>query len=172
MIDPFDILANEYRPMLVAYLRSLVKDSHLAEDLAQDTLIAAQESLDSFQEGAHFGRWVRGIARNKALMHWRSAKRKPLLIDSRVVTGVDEVFENLDRNEEEGEWWEDRKRALRDCVSGLSRHLREAVDQVYFESKSLDEAADVLGSSRAAIGQRLSRARKGIRGCLQRKLKI
>jgi DNA-directed RNA polymerase specialized sigma24 family protein len=33
MTDPFDILAAEYRPMVLAYLRSMVRDAHLAQDL-------------------------------------------------------------------------------------------------------------------------------------------
>ena len=45
MTDPFDILATEYRPMVLAYLHSLVKDGHLAEDLTQDTFLSAQQSL-------------------------------------------------------------------------------------------------------------------------------
>ena len=37
MTDPFQILATEYRPMVLAYLRSMMKDDHLAEDLTQET---------------------------------------------------------------------------------------------------------------------------------------
>jgi RNA polymerase sigma factor (sigma-70 family) len=100
----------------------MVRDAHLAEDLVQETMIAAHESLDGFEPGGNFGRWLRGIARNKALMHWRSEKRHPLLVDSRVVEGIDEVFDGLDRNPAEIDWWESRKLALRDCVALLSGH--------------------------------------------------
>lgn len=166
----FEILAAEYRPMVVAYLRSLVGDAHLAEDLAQETFLAAYQALSQFESGGNFGAWVRGIARNKAKMHWRSASRRPLLIDSRVVEGINEVFDSLDRKEEEGDWWEERRTVLRGCVSRLSDHLRAAVDQVYSQDQNLDEAASVLGSTRAAIGQRLSRARNLLRECVARKL--
>ena len=40
MDQSFNILASEYRPMIVAYLRSLGADAHLAEDLAQETFLA------------------------------------------------------------------------------------------------------------------------------------
>lgn len=150
--------------MVLAYLRSMVKDVHLAEDLTQET-------LGTFQESGNFGKWLRGIARNKALMHWRAAKRKPLVIDSRVVEGIDEVFDQLDREQEEGDWWETRKRALRECIASLSDQLKEAVEQVYDKGQSLDEAAVALDSNRAAVGQRLSRARKRVRICVTVKLK-
>ena len=70
MTDPFDILAAEYRPMVLAYLRAMVRDAHLVEDLVQETMIAAHDSLGGFEPGGNFGRWLRGIARNKALMHF------------------------------------------------------------------------------------------------------
>ncbi len=170
MSVPFDILASEYRPMVLTYLRSMVQDGHLAEDLTQETFIAAQASLGKFEQGGNFGRWLRGIARNKALMHWRSARRSPLVVDSRVVDGIDEVFDQLDRGQEEGDWWQKRREALSNCLRGLSAQLKSAVEQVYHEGRSLEEAAEVLGSSRLAIGQRLSRARKSLRVCVSGKI--
>ncbi len=99
----FDILASEYRPMVLAYIRSLGADAHLAEDLAQETFLAAYRSLEKFEEGRDFGSWIRGIARNKALMHWRSAAARPSLsLDSRCMEGIEEVFAAVGRREEEG----------------------------------------------------------------------
>ena len=170
MTDPFDILAAEYRPMVVAYLRSMLGDPHLAEDLTQETLLAARDSLAKFEPGGNFGRWLRGIARNKALMHWRSARRSPILIDSRVVEGIEEVFDSLDRNHEEGDWWEQRKRSLRECIGQLGARLKAAIEQVYFKEQSLDEAATALDSNRLAVGKRVSRARHELRLCMQLKL--
>ena len=171
MNRPFEILASEYRPMIAAYLRSLVGgDSYQAEDLTQETFLAAHQSLSQFEQGGNFGAWLLGIAKNKARMHWRSASRKPLVFDSRVVEGIDEVFDELDREEEEGDWWGDRREALRSCVDQLSQSLRAAVEQVYSKDQSLEEAAVVLDSTRLAVGQRLSRARNLIRKCVTTKL--
>ena len=172
MTDSFNILAAEYRPMVLAYVRAMVGDAHLAEDLTQETMIAAHASLEGFEPGGNFGSWLRGIARNKALMHWRTEKRHPLLVDSRVVEGINEVFDELDRNPAESDWWELRKAALRDCVALLSGHLKAAITSVYFGGNSLDESAEVLKSTRAAVGQRLSRARNQIRECMGRKLQL
>lgn len=172
MTDPFDIIAAEYRPMVLAYLRTMVTDAHLAEDLTQETMIAAYKSLDGFEPGGNFGHWLRGIARNKALMYWRSESRKPLLIDSRVLDGIEEVFGGFDRNPAEMDWWETRKLTLRDCVALLSSHLKDVIDSVYFNGNTLNESADALNSTRAAVGQRLSRARNQIRECMDRKLQL
>ena len=171
MDQSFNILASEYRLMLVAYLRSLGADAHLAEDLAQETFLAAYQSLDSFDEGGNLGGWLRGIARNKTLMHWRAAAvRPPLSTDARCVEGIDEVFEAMDRQKEESDWWEDRREILRQCIAQLSSSLRRAIERVYSEGETLDEAAATLSSTRLAIGQRLSRARNQIRQCVTLKL--
>jgi RNA polymerase sigma-70 factor (ECF subfamily) len=135
-------------------------------------MIAAHESLGEFEPGGNFGNWLRGIARNKALMHWRADKRHPLVIDSRVLEGIDEVFDGLDRNPEEIDWWESRKLALRDCVALLRGHLKAAIDSVYFGGNSLDQSAGILKSTPAAIGQRLSRACTQIRECMGRKVQL
>ena len=167
----FNILAEEYRPMVLAYLRSLGADAHLAEDLAQECFIAAYESIENFEEGKNFGSWLRGIARNKALMHWRAASvRPPLSMDSRSLEGIEEVFSSIDRKQEEGDWWADRREAVRSCLGKLSDTLRQAVERIYHIGESLDEAAVSLGSGRAAIAQRVSRARKLIRSCVEMKL--
>ena len=41
MGKPFDILAAEYRPMILSYLRAVLGDEHLAEDLTQETFLVA-----------------------------------------------------------------------------------------------------------------------------------
>jgi RNA polymerase sigma-70 factor (ECF subfamily) len=53
-------------------IRRLVAQRALAEDLAQDTLIAMFEHLDDFRGEAPFGVWVRSIAVSRCLMAFRS----------------------------------------------------------------------------------------------------
>lgn len=45
MTGPFTILAAEYRPMVLASLRALVRDAHLAEDLTRETTLAGSQAL-------------------------------------------------------------------------------------------------------------------------------
>ena len=39
--NSFEALASDGRPMLVGYLSALLGDAHLAEDLAQESLLTA-----------------------------------------------------------------------------------------------------------------------------------
>ena len=170
MEKTFDILTQQFRPMLVCYLRTISGDSHLAEDLAQETFLAAHKSLNKFETDGNFGAWLRGIARNKFLQHRRSAARKKVVVDSRIVDGMEEVFTIFDQPTQQTSHWNDQLDSLKQCVAELSESLRAAVDFAYEQGLSLAESAARSGSTVAAMGQRLSRARSMIRECIQRRL--
>ncbi len=53
----------------------------MAEDLVQDTLLAAVEGRERFRGEVGFGAFLMGIARNKVLMHWRRRARRPHEVD-------------------------------------------------------------------------------------------
>ncbi|HEV3026070.1 MAG TPA: sigma-70 family RNA polymerase sigma factor [Planctomycetota bacterium] len=170
-MEAFEILAEQFRPMVLAYLKTLTRDEHLAEDLTQETFIAAQKSLSQLRDGARFGTWLRGIARHKALDSRRAAARHPLIADDRVVQGMEEVYAVLDAPSPQAQDWADRVRILRECVSRLNGSLREAVLLVYEQGKSLNEGALALGLSFPAFAQRLHRARTLLEECITLRLK-
>src|SRR5262249_58042639 len=61
---------------LRSYLASQVHHLDDVDDLAQDVFLAALEGAPSFRRGDDFGAWLRGIARNKLLLHFRSQSRR------------------------------------------------------------------------------------------------
>ncbi len=170
MVDAFDILAEQYRPMLVAYLKSLVRDRDLAEDLTQEALMAAYRRLSGFRKGADFGAWLRGIARNKALQSRRISARRHIVADSRIVEGMEDVYRVLDAPRADAPTWSERLAKLHDCVARLSDKLRAAVLEVYRKGVSLREAAVNLNTSFAVVAQRLHRARELLRECMTSRL--
>jgi RNA polymerase sigma-70 factor (ECF subfamily) len=163
-----DNLAAQHRPMLLCYARALVGgDEHHAEDVVQESFLIAHRRRDDFREGEDFGRWLRGIARNKVLEGQRSSARQPI-VDSRIVEGMDEVFALFDAGPTPDEPWRERlARLLKQCVDKLTPTLRDALMQVYRDGRSLRDAAAALASSPPAVAQRLSRARELIRECVQ-----
>jgi RNA polymerase sigma-70 factor (ECF subfamily) len=168
MDTAFEILAEEHRPMLLGYALALMNgDGHDAEDVVQETLLAAYRSLACFEKGANFAAWLRGIARNKALESRRATRRRRIVVDSRIVEGIDEVYALFDAASHGEENWTERMQRLLDrCLQRLSRKLRDAVVRVYREDLSLQEAAAALGATPDAVAQRLSRARESLRRCV------
>jgi len=98
MDHAFAILAAEHRPMLLAYARALCYgDGHAAENVVQETLLVACRRLHEFraENDGHFGRCLRGIARNKAVEAHRAAGRGRVVADSRIIEGLEDVFGRL-----------------------------------------------------------------------------
>ncbi len=123
MDTAFAILAEQYRPMLASYARTLLYgDEHEAEDVVQETFLTAQQRLETFRPGETFGSWLRGIARHKALESHRGGRRRPAVVDSRVLEGMEGVYALFDPPAGEEPWRERLQRLLRHCTEGLSQH--------------------------------------------------
>jgi len=167
MSKSFDILAAEYRPMVLSYLRAVLGDEHLAEDLTQETFLAAHRKIDSFDTKRNFGAWLRGIARNKVLHDRRVVARHPLVVDTCVVEGMEQVYTLFD--EVQGPW-DTRIQGVRRCVGQLNDNLRSAVVAVYGQGQTIREAAGRMGISFEAAAKRLSRARELVRDCVERSI--
>lgn len=169
MNKAFNILAQQHQAMLLNYVKALCYgDSHMVEDVVQEAFLAAQQQIDSFREGESFGRWLRGIARNKALEVYRASQKGKVVTDSRVIEGMEEVYGALDESLAGEEQWTDRiRRWMRHCTNLLSVPHKTAVVRVYIEGMSLREAAVAEKASFDAFAQRLSRAREQIRKCVQ-----
>ena len=167
----FEILATQHRPMLLAYATALCRgDRHAADDVVQETFLVAYRQLAMFraESDGSFGRWLRGIARNKALEAHRARGGGRVVADSRIIEGMEDVFGSLDGAGTGDETWPDEvRRRLAECLGRLGTRLQAAVLRVYRDGLSLSAAAAAEGASYAAVAQRLSRAREAIRACVE-----
>ena len=73
----FDILVREHDLALLAFVWACVHDPAAAEDLVQETFLAAWERLDDYEENLPFAGWLRGIARHKILAYCRDSAEMP-----------------------------------------------------------------------------------------------
>jgi RNA polymerase sigma-70 factor (TIGR02960 family) len=73
----FRELTERYRRDLELHCYRIVGSVQDAEDLVQETLLAAWRGLDGFQERASFRSWLYRIATNRCLNFLRDAKRRP-----------------------------------------------------------------------------------------------
>jgi RNA polymerase sigma-70 factor, ECF subfamily len=62
-------------PRLIAGLARIVRDIGLAEDLAQDALLAALEQWPESGVPRNPGAWLMATAKHRAIDHWRRSKR-------------------------------------------------------------------------------------------------
>lgn len=69
----FGLLVQRHQSAVRRFLRHLTRgDAALADDLAQETLVNAWQSLARFHGSSSFSTWLLGIAHNQ----WRNARRR------------------------------------------------------------------------------------------------
>jgi RNA polymerase sigma-70 factor (ECF subfamily) len=75
--DAFGQLANRYRRELQLHIYRIVGSAQDAEDLLQETLLAAWRGLDQFEGRASVRAWLYRIATNRSLDALRASRRRP-----------------------------------------------------------------------------------------------
>lgn len=74
----FDPLVRRHWKRVVQVIRSVIGNRARAQELAQDTVLKAFKSGDTFKPGSSFWPWLRQSARNRALSEWVRAKSRPV----------------------------------------------------------------------------------------------
>jgi RNA polymerase sigma-70 factor (ECF subfamily) len=81
----FAVLVERYWDRLYRWLYQLTRDSHAAEDLAQETFLKAFSAINRFQAGTNFRAWLFRIGHNNFVNLHRSKRsqhRQPLPPDA------------------------------------------------------------------------------------------
>lgn len=149
-----DRLFDAHRGSIQRLCRRLLADDGQAEELVQETLIAAYEKLHEFHGGARFSTWIYGIARNLCLNARR--KRTERLTEDGVVDPAHpaaDVLRLLQRSE--------RASVLqRVSASTLTAAEQEAVQMRYVLDLPLPEIEHLLGVSQGQARVILQRCKR------------
>ena len=163
----FEIIARENSRMLTAYLRTLVDDESVVDDLFQESMLVAWRRLDECDLSRPFGPWLRGIAGKLVLAHYRKRKSLPVFLNEVLLTHVDQQFESIATRP--GDTWDEKVVAIRECIAALSTSHRAAIEGRYFNELKTSALAASLNISFEACKKRLVRARGLLAECLTRK---
>ncbi|MCR4315198.1 MAG: RNA polymerase sigma factor [Planctomycetes bacterium] len=74
-VSEIDDLVTNHANELFAYACSRVQKQDVAEDLVQETFLAAMKSLERFENRSSALTWLIGILRNKIFDHYRANKK-------------------------------------------------------------------------------------------------
>jgi len=135
----------------------MTRDYFLAEDLTQDTFLAAWRSLHSF-DGANEAAWLSKIASRKCLDHLRSAA-------ARTTQAVEDehlhAMPSSPVQEPENVFFERHwNNSLRQACEGLKEPYRSVALGYYCEGQTLAQIARSNGEGLDAIRSRCYRAKK------------
>jgi len=150
--EAFRILVERHGPMVLGLCRSLVKDSHEAEDAFQATFLVLVRKADSIRRRDTIGPWLHGVAARVARRSFnRSVRRQkrevPYLVD----------MPSADSSAPERPPIE---HVVQEEIARLPESFRAPVVLCCLRGLSYDLAARQLGLSEPTLRGRLHRARK------------
>lgn len=95
--NALSVLIQRHQQKVFSYVKMLVKDSQLAEDIFQDVFVKVIHTLKSgnYNEEGKFLPWIMRIAHNLSIDHFRRAKRMPVVQNSRADGEEYDVFRTL-----------------------------------------------------------------------------
>lgn len=146
----FHRLAGQYAAPLWRCARALGKDSHWAEDLAQETLVEAWCSLARFDGRCRFSTWLYGILRHRFLKGRRRRNAAWLSVSD----ALDQARCTAPSPDRVAEVSEDAQR-VRIAVAGLPEEHRLVVELRFFAGATLEEIAAVLDCPLGTVKSRL-----------------
>lgn len=164
----FEVLMRENADMLLAFLRASVRDKDAIDDIFQETMVVAWRRMGEFDRDRSFGKWLRGIARNFVLSHYRKSGKTPLALDESMLDWMDGKFAQIQT--QNGDTLSEKLSLLRECVSALSEDKKKTIEARYIEQFSLDEIVSKLDVTLETVKKRLYRAKAQLADCVESKL--
>jgi RNA polymerase sigma-70 factor (ECF subfamily) len=184
-IDASDLAAlEEFRGYLVRYAVLQLRDQAVAEDVVQETLLAAIEGSSRFSGKSSVKTWLTGILKHKIIDHLRRQSReRPLIADGddaerSETDAVDALFA------EDGHWrnfpadWGDPGRSLENkkfwevfemCAKLMPARTARVFTMREVLELSTEEICKELGITTTNCWVMLHRARLSLRECLELK---
>ena len=158
----FADLMREHYPFVYAIVIRLVKNSHDAEEVVQDTFLNAYRGLTQLEDTTKFKSWLGEIAQNCGRNWLRKQRGDTVSIDEvseQMLQTADSFDERLIQQEQ--------RELIRRTMETLPQKDREIAHAYYLEGASYDELTSVHGLSYNAIAFRLSRAKRQLTKRLQ-----
>lgn len=176
---------DEHGDALLAYAQSRLADLATAEDVVQETLLAAWRGRGSYAGQAAERTWLIGMLKRRLADHWRRQSRRRAAASNPVDS--EPIFN------ERGEWaarpkdWSAEQRAeacatpealaesgefwtvLARCQEDMPPHLARVFAQRTLDDAPPENVCQSEGISRKNLSVRLHRARLLVRQCLERR---
>ena len=169
----FELLLRKYRTPVINFLYRMVRDSAIAEDLAQEVFLRVYRARQEYAPSAKFTTWMFRIATNLALNALRDNRYRQLevSIDQPVETNESEqpALEVADSapSAEQQLVARTRTELIRNAINVLPEKQRSAVLLHKYQELDYCEIAKILGCSESALKSLLFRAYETLRVQLQ-----
>lgn len=170
---------DDHGEILYRFALTRVRRPEVAEDLVQDTLMAAVRSVEGFSGRASERNWLFGILKNKIADHFRKLGRETSFTDLKFLD------DELSHKFEEGGFWnhelgpvewqkteavvyrEEFWAVMRACLGKLPPRVADVFPMREMDDADTESICGSLGISRNNLWVMLHRARMALRECLE-----
>ena len=182
-LDP-TVWVDEHGDHLFRFAIVRLRDESLAEDLVQETLLAAIQSMDSYGGKSTERTWLVGILKHKIIDHFRKHSREvPLDPAETDLSEFDPLFE---RDDEFKDHWNDHlspriwRRSpdealqeneffgvLQNCMSKLPERVASVFTLREMNGLDTEEICEILSLTSSNFWVMMHRARMALRRCIE-----
>ena len=156
----FDTLVRNYMEQAFRVAYRVVGHREDAEDLVQESFLAAYQYLDSFDVGRPFGPWLMRIVLNRGSNLRRSRTRRSTEPETEGVSEAPSALEVSERT--------DTGKILQEALATLSERQRLIVTMFDVDGLTSTEIGEMLELAPGTVRWHLHEARRHLRGVLAR----
>ena len=160
-----EMLVRQYETGVFRLAYSVLGDEADANEVTQETFIAALKSLKTYQEKKTFKAWLYTIALNLSRTHLR--KRKIFERLKATVGGIFRVEVQKQATPEDRVIQSEREAAIWRELNNLDERHRTVVVLRYFHELPIAEIAQIMDTREGTIHSRLHTARERLKDALQ-----
>lgn len=162
--EDFIRLFSVHQRALFLHILPLVGNAADADEVLQETNVIMWAKRDQYQPGTNFLAWGRAIARLEVFRFRRKQGSKLRFLEEGILETV------ADRTEAVSDQMDARQEALSHCLERLRPKDRDLIRMRYAAGKSGEDVAQQLGRPANSVYQSLSRIRRTLAECIERRL--
>jgi RNA polymerase sigma-70 factor (ECF subfamily) len=156
----FDALVTAYMQQAFNLAYRVVQHREDAEDLVQESFLAAYQYLDSFDAGRPFGPWLMRIVLNRGANLRRSRARRTMEPEVEGVSTAPSALEETERSE--------ARLVLGRALAALPERQRLIVTLFDVDGRTSTEIGEMLEIAPGTVRWHLHEARRALRAALSR----
>lgn len=172
-----EMWVQDHGHVLFRYAMTRVRDRAVAEEVVQETFLAALKGKDHFKGQASVRTWLVGILKHKLMDYFRKSSRESPVTD--LISSEESPEDFFDRNGKwkaaPGTWGDDPADVLekkefwktfKECMAGLPQRLADVFSLREFEGLETEEIRNLMDLSTTNLNVLLYRARLRLARCL------
>lgn len=137
----------------------IVKDSHWAEDIMQESFLKAFTKLDSFKGEVTFGAWLKKIVVNHSIDNYKK-------INKNAIDPLDNVLykvaDDTDSDDTALDFQQVKVQQVAAAINALKENYRIALTLLYIEGYDQEEISEIMGITSGNTRTTISRAKESL----------